>query len=324
MNRLRKHGFLLGLLAVVVATLADGSGMSASVGAWFRGNRVPDGIVALIFLLSGIMLEWEQLRDGLADIQGTLAALFLIFFAAPLVAAGFNTIPLRTEMTVGLSIVAVMPTTLSTGVIMTAAAGGNMAHALLITVTANCLAVVTVPFSLSVLLQFNPTAQGVLIDTGAVIAKIAGLVLLPIGTGWGIRRLMPVFRGGVLPWLGRVNLILVLWIVWIALAESRDHIHSGLASFFTASLLSFGFHGALLLIAFGLTAWLRIGAGRRESVVFMGGQKTLLLSVIIQGMVFPGWDGALMVCVVHHVVHLVMDSYLVGRLRPVRRQGKPV
>ena len=46
-----------------------------------------------------------------------------------------------------------MPTTLSSGVVMTGAAGGNMAQALVITIMANGLAVFTIPVVLSLLLR---------------------------------------------------------------------------------------------------------------------------------------------------------------------------
>jgi hypothetical protein len=47
----------------------------------------------------------------------------------------------------------------------------------------------------------------------------------------------------------------------------------------------------------------------------MDGQKTLPLSVILQVSLFPQYGLALVVCVVHHFVHLLMDGYLVGKLR---------
>ena len=58
-----------------------------------------------------------------------------------------------------------------------------------------------------------------------------------------------------------------------------------------------------------------IGPGRRESVIFMGGQKTLPLSVILQVTLFPTFGLALVVCVLHHIIHLIMDAYLVERLK---------
>jgi sodium/bile acid cotransporter 7 len=47
----------------------------------------------------------------------------------------------------------------------------------------------------------------------------------------------------------------------------------------------------------------------------MGGQKTLPLSVILQVTLFPEYGLALAVCVVHHILHLITDAYLVEKLK---------
>ena len=58
-----------------------------------------------------------------------------------------------------------------------------------------------------------------------------------------------------------------------------------------------------------------LGRGRMESVLFMGGQKTLTLSIILQVSLFPEYGLALGFCVLHHIIHLMMDSWLVGKLQ---------
>jgi sodium/bile acid cotransporter 7 len=58
-----------------------------------------------------------------------------------------------------------------------------------------------------------------------------------------------------------------------------------------------------------------MGPGRRESILFMGGQKTLTLSIILQVSLFPQYGLALAVCVLHHIIHLMMDGYLVEKLK---------
>jgi sodium/bile acid cotransporter 7 len=47
----------------------------------------------------------------------------------------------------------------------------------------------------------------------------------------------------------------------------------------------------------------------------MGAQKTLPLSILLQVSLFPQYPDALTVCVVHHLLHLMMDGALVHRLR---------
>jgi predicted Na+-dependent transporter len=51
-----------------------------------------------------------------------------------------------------------------------------------------------------------------------------------------------------------------------------------------------------------------------EAILFMGSQKTLPLSIILQVTMFGNYAQALMVCVVHHLVSLLLDGFLVGRL----------
>ncbi len=99
------------------------------------------------------------------------------------------------------------------------------------------------------------------------------------------------------------------------MSQARAAIISGGASMGIILLLVFGFHAILLATAAILIGCLKLGKGRRESVIFMGGQKTLPLSVILQVSLFSEFGLALVVCVLHHIVHLVMDAYLIGYLR---------
>ena len=71
-----------------------------------------------------------------------LIAISIIFLMSPLTALLSGQLPLDTGVKIGIFLVAVMPTTLSSGVVMTGAAGGNMAHALVITILSNGLALV--------------------------------------------------------------------------------------------------------------------------------------------------------------------------------------
>jgi sodium/bile acid cotransporter 7 len=115
--------------------------------------------------------------------------------------------------------------------------------------------------------------------------------------------------------LQMLNQLLVLAIVWMAMSQARSAIISGGASVGIIFLLVFSFHGILLATAGVVVGFLKLGKGSRESVIFMGGQKTLPLSIILQVSLFPQYGLALVVCVLHHLIHLLMDGYLVGRLK---------
>lgn len=318
---LKKHWFLIGLTLVFALTLGDPTGIVAGAGRWLRANRGPDIVIFVIFLFSGLLLNPRQIQAGLTDVRGTLTALILIFLVAPLVAVLPAQLGLNPGILIGLFLVASMPTTLSSGIVMTGAAGGNMAHALVITIAANALSVLAVPFILSALLGLVGEGGPVAIDKGAIIFKLGMLVLAPLGAGLALKSRIPEWSQRNGPVLSKCNQCLILAMVWIAAAQSRDAILASGKQVPLVCVLVFAYHGCLLLAAFLATKLAGLEPGRRESVIFMGAQKTLTLSVILQVSLFPEVGIALGVCVLHHLIHLMMDGYLVGILAEKGRKA---
>jgi len=315
---LTKYWFMSTLVLLALMTMADTHQWTVSAGRYLKDHAGPDIVIFFIFFFSGLALDAGLLRKGLGDFRASLAALTMIFLISPLVALGFHYLPLDIQILSGLFLVAVMPSTLSTGVVMTNAAGGNMAHALFITILANGLAVFTIPLVLSLLLATLGDARSIQIDKAAIMLKIAWLVLVPLIAGVTIQCSA---RKWVAPLRRKANLInqvLVLFIVWIGMCQSRAALLAGGRAIIPIAAVTGGFHLLLVLFALAFSKFLAIGPGRRESVIFMGSQKTLPLSVILQVTLFPEFGLALAVCVVHHVLHLIMDAYLVERLNPTK------
>jgi sodium/bile acid cotransporter 7 len=312
---IKKYWFLIGLFLVFIVTVADTTETVSSVGIWLKAHRGPEVVIVLIFFFSGLILDARQTRSGIMDLKGIAAALIVIFLVAPFVAALCKAIPLDTGVLIGIFLVAVMPTTLSSGVVMTGAAGGNMAQALVITILANGFAVFTIPVALSLLLDLLGGSAVVAIDKSAIMLKLGFYVLLPLCAGLTLKYLAKSLTFRFVYRLQVLNQFLVLAMVWMGMSQARDAIVSGGESVGVVLLLVFVFHG-ILLSAAGVFTWLlKLGKGRRESVIFMGGQKTLPLSIILQVSLFPQYGLALVVCVLHHMIHLLMDGYLVGKLK---------
>ena len=311
----KRYWFLTALFAICLATLADYAGLLAASGQWFKNHRGPDLVVVCIFLFSGFALSPGQLKSGLMDVTGLLMALAVIFVAAPLAAALFSQVPMDTGIVIGLILVSVMPSTLSSGVVMTAAAGGNAAHALVTTIVANSLSVITIPYALSFLLTIVGQSAAVTIDKAAIMLKIGILVLLPLAAGMVSKHFFSSLYARLERKISVLNQYLILFIVWIAMSQTRSMlVNSGITVGLIVAIV-FLFHSLLLLAAWFLIRLSRRQRGHRESILFMGGQKTLPLSVILQLSLFPQYGIALMVCVLHHIVHLMMDGYLVERLK---------
>lgn len=302
-------------MVISAVTVADVTGTVSDAGTWLKTHRGPDTVIFLIFLFSGLVLNAEQIISGLTDTKGTLITLIIIFIAAPILGALFCLFPLDIGIKIGIFLVAVMPTTLSSGVVMTGAAGGNMAHALMITILANSLSVFTIPVTLSLLLKLVGTAAEVSIDKTGIMIKLAMLVIVPLCAGL----LIKFYAGSRLnrfePKLQIINQCFILAIVWMAMSQTREAIITGKGTMVLILLIVFIFHLMLLSAAWLSVRCFDMGPGRRESILFMGGQKTLTLSIILQVSLFPQYGLALAVCVLHHIIHLMMDGYLVEKLK---------
>lgn len=199
---------------------------------------------------------------------------------------------------------------------MTGAAGGRMAHALVITVVANMLAVLTIPISLSLLLGITGKEAAIVIDKSAVMAKIGLFVVLPLLAGLAARFRFSRWIPSQSHRFQLFNQLLILVIVWMGISQSRPVVLESGAQLIVIVLLIFAFHLMLLYTAWTSIRFLKIPPGERESILFMGIQKTLPLSVILQVTLFPEYGQALLVCVGHHFISLMIDGFLVGRLRP--------
>ncbi len=312
---IKANWFMLGLIIIPLITIFDATNVVVNPGIWLKAHHGPDLVIILIFLLSGMALNTRQLRDGVADIKGTLLALLLIFIIAPAIASFISLLPLQTGLIIGLLLVSAMPTTLSSGVVMTGSSGGNMAHALFITIIANSLAVVAIPFVLTLLFNSIGATQVIEVDQLTIMVKLASRVLLPLFIGILLRNYLTNIIRHLLPFTTRGNQICILIMVWMAVCAGREAIISGLAEIIPVILIVFSFHLFLVMSAILLVKLFKVAKGKRESIIFMGGQKTLPLSVILQVSLFPDYGIALVVCVMHHIIHLIMDASLINYLK---------
>ena len=131
---------------------------------------VSSAATAGIFLISGLSLKREEAARALKSWREVAFGLLSILLITPLLAAPLAaSFPLEPKaLATGLGVFFCMPTTLSSGVALTAAAGGDAALALLLTVSSNLLGVLTAPWAVAALLP------GAVVGGGGAAAAAAG------------------------------------------------------------------------------------------------------------------------------------------------------
>lgn len=127
----------------------------------FLDNTGPFGTIAVgcIFLLSGLKLNTKEICQAIKEWKGIIYGIVGILFLTPAVSFVLVLIPYETQLfhdlIFGLAIFFIMPTTLSSGVILTRLANGNFALALLLTVVTNLAAILLIPFVMQLLILMS-------------------------------------------------------------------------------------------------------------------------------------------------------------------------
>ncbi|MGM0418051.1 MAG: bile acid:sodium symporter [Thermodesulfobacteriota bacterium] len=309
---LKKYWFTIGLIFAFSLPLFDFTGYISGAGRFLKNNSGPDIVIVLIFLCSGLSLDAKEVKSGIKDFFPVVISLFLIFVVSPFIAWIFIQFPLSFGISAGLAVVSVMPTTLSSGVVMTAAAGGNKAQALLITVCASFIAVFTIPFSLKIILG-NASVSELMFDPFSLMISIGLKVILPLAIGYGLAVSFKKIRN-YLKLIQILSQLFILVIVWISASAAENIFLTDIKNIIIVILIVLFFHVILTLAGWLFVILFKIGKKRRESVIFMGGQKTLPLSLIVQVSVFPELGLALAVCVMHHLVQLIYDSFMQAKM----------
>lgn len=314
---------------VMMGVCYDPTGYISTTGIMLKEYSGIELSIFVIFFLSGLMIDTMEARRAAADMPGLLIALGLIFVVAPVYAYFFSTTGFfRKETVAGLFLVTAMPTTLSSGIVMTSASGGNRIHALLITFVSNLLCIFTIPITLGYLFSNYSGMLSIMIPATKLVRTLLLIVVLPLAAGSFLKVILKASTSGRISNLldtstiNKINQVLVIGIVWMSASLLGNHEKIFGADLVKICIAALAFHLCLIGSAFGLVYISGRGPGNRESIIFLGSQKTLPLSVALQSTLFPGFGNTLVFCISHHFLSLFFDGFLVSWLAEAGTQTK--
>lgn len=315
---LKKNWFLVGLLIAMVAgyLLAD-RGAALNPGGWT--NRV---IVFLLFLITGLKLPSDRIRQDLATPRLHIFLQLFIFVIVPLYF--LTAVPLFGEvmegqLLVGIFALAVLPTTVSSCIVFTGNAGGNTVASVFNAALANTAGIFLSPFLLSLLLSSSgralPAAQLFSTLQGLAVNMLLPIVLGQLARLW-IRNWVTTNRKR----LSVASNVLILIIVVFAFA--RTGANPAFARYAPQLLWPLLYlmasHLVLLALTAGAGRLLRLDRPDRISALFVAPQKTLALGAPLLTIFFQGQDilgVALLPLVIYHPWQLFVAGVLVSRLQ---------
>lgn len=317
---IRSNGFILGLLAAVfLAFLFPGPGSK-------RGALHPDLLnnigIATILFLQGLSLAVEQIKSGAGNWRLHLTVQAFTFAVFPLVGLAFHNVAAKVWLSEpeaiqsGFLYLCVLPSTVSTSVVLTAVAHGNTAGALFNAAFSNILGVFLTP----VLVQLLMKTTGESTPLGPLLLKITSLTLAPFFLGMVLRNLVKPWLKALKPWVARISNTIILFIVYTAFCDSvseriwQTHGFGLTLQVFLGVTLLFTIISGLV---YATCRTLRMNRGDLIAAYFCSVKKTLAMGVPLAMLIFGARSDLsliLLPIMLYHPLQLLVNGIIANQL----------
>jgi sodium/bile acid cotransporter 7 len=219
---LKRNGFIIALLcAVGLAFLFPSAGAK---GGWLHPDLLNNIGVALILFVQGLAMAVERMKTGAGNWRLHLIVQGFTFLVFPVVGWVFSEVTrviwpgepggLRD----GFLYLCVLPSTVSTSVVLTTVARGNTPGAIFNAGVSNILGVMFTPLLVRVLMQ----ASGQMTSFGPLLLKITLLTLVPFIVGMGCRVFLRRWADQNRRFLNLLSNGVILLIVYTAFCDSVE------------------------------------------------------------------------------------------------------
>ena len=205
-------------------------------------------------------------------------------------------------------VIAAMPPTLSSGVVMTGTAGGNTLLAMTVTIGYSFIGVFILPLILPLVL---PGGTEIVVKPWKMLLDLALLVILPALAGVGLRLLT---RKKLPSWAGHIPSLCVILLVWgFFSAASADMLKFPAMTLLAAAAGSLILHVLLMAAMWYGSALFKAGIPERKAMLFTGASKTLTIALATLSIIGAGGT-AVIPCMIFYFLQMLIDSALAGKM----------
>lgn len=311
------------VLAVIIASLFPQLGKS---GGWLHIDAFANYGIAIVFFLHGVGIPHEQIKSGFSQWRLHLVVQAFTFGVFPLLFLAARPgleLLLPPMLLLGFFYLCALPSTITSSVALTGAAGGNVPAAIFNATISSLIGIVMTPLLVSTM---APTT-GATLSLRDAILNIATLLLLPFVAGQLLHaRLWPLLS----PYKRYTSMLDRGVVLLLVFASFSDSVDAGLWRDYGASLLLLTLAGVALLLAVVLVLTttvarlLRFGKEEEIVAVFCGSKKTLAAGVPMAKVLFgahPGLGLIVLPIMFYHQLQLMVCAALAQRYARRLRRG---
>ena len=247
--------------------------------------------IALILFLQGLSLSLEKVKSGAGNWRLHLVVQTFTFVIFPLVGLLFQVVvpwlwpsepePIRN----GFLYLCVLPSTISTSVVLTDVARGNTAAALFNAALSNILGVVLTPVLVELLMRKTGQSSSI----GPLLLKIMLLTLIPFFAGMSLRPVLLRWVETYKPWVDRISNTVIVFIVYSAFCDSvqsRIWARNGLATTLLVFLFIVALFAGMSLLIYVSCRLLELNREDLIAAYFCSVKKTLAMGVPLAILIF--------------------------------------
>jgi solute carrier family 10 (sodium/bile acid cotransporter), member 7 len=285
----KQNGFIIALLcAVGLAFLFPSAGAK---GGWLHPDLVNNIGVALILFVQGLAMAVERMKAGAGNWRLHLIVQGFTFLVFPVVGWVFHEVTRAIwpgepgALSDGFLYLCVLPSTVSTSVVLTSVARGNTPGAIFNAGLSNILGVMLTPL----LVRFLMQASGQVASFGPLLLKITLLTLVPFIVGMACRMALRKWVDQNRRFLNLISNGVILFIVYTAFCDSVEgRVWERYGVGLTLQVL-----GAVVilfttvsLLVLGVSSLVRLSREDFIAALFCSVKKTLAMGVPLAQLIF--------------------------------------
>jgi len=309
--------FIIGMIIMIfLAWLVPGVGM---------GDRRPnlgmiiDVGIFMIFFLYGLKLNPEKVRQGMRNWRMHLVIQFVTFLLFPLLVLPFYPLVKDTPfemLWLAVFFLAVLPSTVSSSVVMVSMAGGNIPGAIFNASLSGMIGILVTPLWMGLFLA----GSGEPFDFPRIFLQLVVQIILPVILGLMLNRYFFGWISRRMKQLSRFDQMIILLIVYESFSKSfMSGMFETVSPAVLAALLAIVL--ALFFVVFFLTGFLsdRLRFGREDRITcqFAGSKKSLMHGSVFAAVLFSGISGAglfLLPIMIYHAFQLFYISLVARKM----------
>ncbi len=315
---MRFDGFVFSLIAVVVISSVFSQPADGYSGEIL--DHISTAGIFLIFFLYGLRLDYAKIKQGLKNWKLHLLVQITTFVIFPfIVLLLYPFVPAEKVNTfwLGLFFLAVLPSTVSSSVVMVSIGRGNIPAAIFNASFSGLTGIVVTPLWMGLFLQH--TVSG--FDFSEIYIRLVTVILLPVISGFILRRWGSGYISRYGNKLGYIDKTVILLIVYKSFASSfNDNVFSSvsISELSVVGLTVIFLFVSVYLILLVFTRTLRFNREDKITAIFCGSQKSLVHGTVFSKVLFSGFysTGLLLVpLMMFHLLQIFVISTIAGYYR---------